>query len=410
MEVKELYRQILGIEKPWRVSQVELDIRAERIDVKVVHDEEVRWPCPECGQLLSVYDHAPERVWRHLDTCQFKTYLHARIPRVKCPVHGVRQVKVSWAEAHSRFTVLFERLAIAVLREANIEGAARLLRVSWDEAWNLMERAVRRGQKRKSRRVVKKMGVDEKSLGKGHNYLTLVYDLEEATVEYIADDRRKESLDGYFSLLSLAQRKEIEAIVTDIWDPYLASIREHVPGAEDKLVFDRYHLMRHLVEAVDRVRKQEHRELKKEGLEVLAGTKYLWLYSQENLPPEKRSFFTWLKKKRLKTARAWAIKESFRELWDYRSLAWAIKHFESWYAWAIRSRLNPIKQVARMFRKYLRNILTYLKHRITNAVSEGLNSTIQTIKKMACGFRNREHFKIAIYFHCGGLDLYPVTH
>jgi len=184
MEVKELYRQILGIEEPWKVSQVELDVKGERIDVKVVHDENMRWPCPECGELLAVYDHAPERVWRHLDTCQFKTYLHARIPRVNCPVHGVRQVKVSWAEAHSRFTVLFERLAIEVLKEANIEGAARLLRVSCDEAWNLMERAVRRGQRRKKRRVVKKMGVDEKSLGKGHNYLTLVYDLGEARVEY----------------------------------------------------------------------------------------------------------------------------------------------------------------------------------------------------------------------------------
>jgi len=218
MEVKELYRHILGIEEPWRVSQAELDVKVERIGVKVVHEENMRWPCPECGEFLTVYDHGPERVWRHLDTCQFKTYLHARIPRVNCPVHGVRQVKVSWAEAHSRFTVLFERLAIEVLKEANIEGAARLLRVSWDEAWNLMERAVRRGQRRKKRRAVKKMGVDEKSLGKGHNYLTLVYDLGEARVEYIADDRRKESLDGYFSLLSLAQREEVDAIATDIWD------------------------------------------------------------------------------------------------------------------------------------------------------------------------------------------------
>jgi transposase len=144
---------------------VELDIKRERIDVKVIHNEEVRWPCPECRELLSVYDHAPQRVWRHMDTYQFKTYLHARIPRVKCPFHGVRQVKVSWAEAHSRFTMLFERLAIEVLKEANIEGAARLLRVSWDEAWNLMERAVRRGQRRKRNRGVKKMGVDEKESG-----------------------------------------------------------------------------------------------------------------------------------------------------------------------------------------------------------------------------------------------------
>lgn len=410
MEDRELYRHVLGLEEPWRVERVQLDVKRERVDVWAEHGEGIRWPCPECGELFSVYDHAPERSWRHLDTCQFKTFLHARIPRVKCPTHGVKQTKVIWAEEHGRFTALFERLAILVLKETNIEGAGKILRISWDEAWHIMERAVRRGRERKKRRVVKKMGVDEKSLGKGHNYLTLVYDLEAATVEHIEDDRRKESLDAYFSLFRPRQKAKIEAIATDIWDPYLASIREHVPGAEEKLVFDRYHLMTHMIRAVDRVRKDEHRELKSEGREELKGTKYLWLYSRENLPAKKRETFTALRKKRLRTARAWALKESLRDLWGYRSMAWALKHFRGWYAWAVRSRLKPVKAVARMFRKYLANILTFLKHRITNAVSEGLNSSIQTIKKMACGFRNREHFKIAIFFHCGGLNLYPVTH
>jgi transposase len=400
----------LGLEDPWQVERVQLDVRGERVDVWAIHEEGVTWPCPECGTALPVYDHAPERVWRHLDTCQFKTFLHARIPRVACPRHGVKQAKVNWAEARSRFTALFERLAILVLKETNIEGAGRILRISWDEAWHIMERAVRRGQDRKKRRVVKKMGVDEKSLGKGHSYLTLVYDLERATVEHIEDDRRKESLDGYWRGLTGGQRARIEAIATDIWDPYLASIREHVPGSEDKLVFDRYHLMAHMLKAVDTVRKGEHRELKSEGRDVLTGTKYLWLYARENLPAPRREEFSALRKKRLRTARAWALKESLRELWGYHSPAWARKFFEHWYGWAIRSRLKPVKLVARMFRKYLDPILNFLKHRITNAVSEALNSTIQTIKKMACGFRNRNHFKLAIFFHCGGLDLYPVTH
>lgn len=410
MDDRELYGHVLGLEEPWRVDRIELDMGQERVDIWVEHKENLRWPCPECGELFSVYDHGAKRVWRHLDTCQFKTYLHARIPRVKCKVHGVKQVKVSWAEVRSRFTVLFERLAVMVLKETNIERAARVLGVSWDEAWNIMERAVKRGRKRKKQKAIKKMGVDEKSLGKGHSYFTLVNDLEAGTVDYISDDRRKESLDEYFSLLSASERGEIEAIATDIWDPYLASIREQVPGSEEKLVFDRYHLMTHLVKAVDTVHKQEHRELKREGQEVLTWTKYLWLYSWENLPAKKRQLFFSLKNKPLRTARAWALKESLRELWSYHSRGWAEKHFYSWYAWAIRSRLEPVKQVASMFRKHLPNILTYLKHRITNAVSEGLNSAIQTVKKMARGFRNREHFKIAIYFHCGGLDLYPVTH
>jgi len=410
MQDTELYRHVLGIEEPWRVDRVQLNIKAERVDVWAVHGEGVRFPCPECGAAFPVYDHAPERIWRHLDTCQFKTFLHARIPRVECPTHGVKQTRVGWAEEKSRFTALFERLAIMVLKETNIEGAGELLRISWDEAWHILERAVGRGRERKKRWVVKKMGVDEKSLGKGHNYLTLVYDLDTATVEHIEDGRKKESLDGYFRLLKPRQRAKIQAIAADIWDPYLASIREHVPEAGEKLVFDRYHLMTHMVKAVDTVRKQEHREMMGEGNVLLTGTKYLWLYSRENVPQGKRRMFSSLRRRRLRTARAWALKEELRGLWSYYSETWARKHFTNWYGWAIRSRLKPVKAVARMFRKYLDNILTYLKHRITNAVSEGVNSTIQTIKKMACGFRNRDHFKLAIFFHCGGLDLYPVTH
>ena len=346
MEDRELYRHVLGLEKPWQVTRVQLDIRREQVDVWTVHDEGQRWPCPECGIPLSVYDHAPDRAWRHLDTCQFKTFLHARIPRVECPTHGVRQVKVSWAEEHSRFTALFERLAIMVLKGTNIEGAGKTLRISWAEAWHIMGRAVERGRKRKKRRVVKKMGVDEKSLGKGHNYLTLVYDPEAATVEHIEDERRKESLDGYFSLLRPSHRAKIEAIATDIWDPYLASIREHVPDAEKKLVFDRYHLMTHLIKAVDSVRKEEHRELKREGDDVLTGSKCLWLYSRENLPVKHRKIFAGLRRKRLRTARAWTLKESLRDFWGYRYPPLALNQFKAWYAWAIRSRLKPIKDVA----------------------------------------------------------------
>lgn len=390
------------------MEKVQLDVRGEQVDVWAAHKEGVLWPCPKCGAQFPVYDHAPERVWRHLDTCQFKTFLHARIPRVECPDHGVRQAQVSWAAVRSRFTALFERLAIAVLKETNIEGAGKILRLSWQEAWNIMERAVSRGRKRKRRGVVRTMGIDEKSLGKGHNYLTLIYDLDRVTVEDIEDDRRKESLDAYFSRLTPRQKAKVEAIATDIWDPYLASIRDHVPQSEEKLVFDRYHLMTHMVKAVDR--KQEHRELREGGRDLLTGTKYLWLYSRENLPTSRREEFALLRKKRLRTGRAWAIKESLRDLWTYQSSGWAQKHFERWYGWAIRCRLKPVKAVAKMFRKYLKNILTFFKHRITNAVSEALNSTIQTIKKMACGFRNRNHFKVAIYFHCGGLNLLPVTH
>lgn len=410
MHDTELYRYLLGLEKPWTVEQVKLDLKNQRVDVWATHEEGLRWSCPECGAMMPLYDHAPERAWRHLDSCQFKTFLHARPPRVNCTEHGVLQVRLPWADANARFTALFERLAIDVLRESDVEGATRILRISWDEAWHILERAVARGLIAKGERVCAQIGVDEKSVGKGHRYITLVCDLSGSTVEYIGDDRKKESLDRYFQELSATQREGIEAIAMDIWDPYLASIREHIPRAEEKVVFDRYHLMTHMGKAVDTVRKREHGVLKKGGEEMLKGSKYLWLYAQENLPEKYQEWFYTLKAKNLKTARAWAIKENLRELWSTRLIEWAKQHFRRWYFWATHSRLEPVVKVARMFRKYLNNIMTYFIHPITNAVSEGINSKIQTILKMAYGFRNREHLKTAIYFHCGGLQLYPVTH
>jgi transposase len=409
MQDKELYRYLLGLEPPWTVERVDLNVGDQRVDVWASHEEGLRWPCPECGAMLPIYDHTAERVWRHLDSCQFKTFLHARPPRVDCKKHGVRQVRLAWAEEKARFTALFERLAIEVMRACDILSAARILRISWDEAWHIMERAVSRGLKSKRRRA-KRIGVDEKTAGQGHDYVTVVNDLEKATVEYVSDGRRKESLDSYFNLLSEKARQKIETIAVDIWDPYLASIREHVPQWEEKVVFDRYHLMAHMIKAVDEVRKVEHRALKKVGDETLSGSKYLWLYSKENLPEKHKSRFQTLKGMHLKTARAWAIKESFRDLWGYKRLGWAIRHFRAWFFWATHSRLKPVIEKARMFHKYLMQILTYFRHRVTNAISEGINSKIETIRKKAYGFRNREHFKIAIYFHCGGLNLYPVTH
>jgi transposase len=180
-----------------------------------------------------------------------------------------------------------------------------------------------------------------------------------------------------------------------------------VPAAAEKIVFDRFHIMGHIGKAVDTVRKHEHRALMASGDETLKGSKYLWLYSQENVPAQRRDEFAALIRKELKVGRAWAIKEALRGLWHYVYPASGWKFWKRWYFWATHSRLEPIRKAAETVRRHIDNILTYYQHPITNAMSEGLNSQIQKIKSMACGFRNIEHFKTAIYFHCGGLDLYP---
>lgn len=409
METTELYAVLLGLTPPWDVVGVRVDETEKRVDVETEHEPGTRFPCPECGLLLSVYDHAPRRAWRHLDSCHYRTFLHACVPRVACPHHGVKQVVVSWALSSSRFTIPFEEWAIRVLRETDVQGAAELLQISWDQAWAIMERAVARGQQRKRRRVIRFLGVDEKAVGAGHDYFTLVTDLTRSTVEYIAKDRTKDSLAGFYEGLNTRQLAGIQAVAMDMWAPFVRATRVHVPDAEKKIVFDRFHIMKHMNEAVDEVRRKEHKTLRKEGEDTLSGTKYLWLFAEENLPEKHQERFATLKEAHLKTARAWAMKEMLRDLWRYKRRGWAVKHFRSWNCWAIRSRLEPVRKVAAMLRGHLNNVLTYFDHRITTATCEGMNNRIQAIKHRAFGFRNRDHFRTAIFFHCGGLDLRPVV-
>ena len=289
------FSRLLALDHPWRVRRVSLDTHRHRIDLGLVHRRNASFACPECGQPAPLRDHAATRSWRHLDHGGCSTWLHANLPRVACPAHGVRRVRVPWALPGSRFTIAFERHAIDVLLETDVLGGARLLHVSWDEAWNIMERAVARGMRAKRRRVIAHLGVDEKAVAKRHRYVTLVCDLDRSTVEYIADDRKQASLDAYYLSLSPRQLAGIQAVAMDMWDPFIASTVAHVPDGESKIVFDRFHVMKHMLEAVDEVRKREHGLLKAEGDETLKGTKYLWLFSEENLPEPSRERFAALR-------------------------------------------------------------------------------------------------------------------
>jgi transposase len=404
-----LYATILGIASPWEVARVELDEAGKAVHVWLEARSGTTFTCPECQAISPLHDHV-ERSWRHLDTCQYETRLHARVPRVDCATHGAKTVLVPWATPHSRFTVLFERLAIAWLREATPAAVARRLGLTWEEANGIVERAVRRGLARRPSMAARRLGIDEHSYLKHFEFVTMVVDLDEQTVLHVADDRSAETLASYFDGLSIDERLAIEAIAMDMWDPYRRTVRDYVPDGDLKIVFDKFHVMRHVIEAMDQVRRREQRELRARGDRRLTGTKFLWLKTgvgRRAFTAASRRQFQQLRQSTLKSARAWAMKEAFRQIWDYRSVPAARAFFDRWQAWAIRSRLQPMIHVAGIIRRHLENILNYLVHRITNAVTEGLNAKIQWIKYSSRGFRNRERFKLAIYFHCGGLDLTP---
>jgi len=406
IDSRTLYATLLGLKAPWEITDVELQQPPGEVHIRVALPEGTLWVCPECGSAAPIHDHQ-ERRWRHLDTCQFPTIVHARVPRLNCPTHGIKQLAVPWAEAGSRFTAMFEALAIDWLRHASVTAVSQQLRISWAEADGIMQRAVRRGLERRTLEAPRHAGVDETSFQKRHEYVTVVSDLERGVVVHVADDRGRAALDGFWTNLTEGQRAQVEAVAMDMWEPYIQSTRDYLPGADEKIVFDKFHVAQHLGDAVDRVRKQEHRARLVEGDAILKGTKYRWLENRAGRSWSETRAFNLLRALAPRVGRAWALREAAMALWSLRYPRAADRNFALWYRWARRSRLEPMRKVAAMIKRHWANIRTYFTHRITNAGTEALNAKIQSAKRRACGFRNRERFRTAIFFHCGGLDLYP---
>jgi transposase len=407
MQDRDLYARILGISDPWHVSDVQLDLRGEEVSVKVEPKLGASFNCPQCAKPCAGYDKR-ERRWRHLDTCQFKTILIAQVPRVSCAQHGVIQVHVPWAEPGSGFTALMEAVVINwLLAMASIKAVAEQMRLSWDEVSGVMERAVARGLLRRESLPVRRLGVDEVAFQKRHEYVTVINDLDRMQVLHVGDDRTRRSLDDFFRSRTPAELEALKAVAMDMWKPFIHSALDHVPHADQKVCFDKYHVASHIGAAVDRVRREEHRMLKAQGDDSLKRSRFLLLTSKDNLSDDAKDALNKIHATNRRVARAWSLKETARSIWLYLQRPSTVRAWLAWISKAMRSRLEPMKKVARMIREHLWGIVNATVRRTTNAGSESMNAKIRRIKLAACGFRNRERFKNAIYFHLGGLSLYP---
>jgi transposase len=404
-ELTNHYRLLLGLDAAWRVDRVDFSLEEKKVEIALSHVGG-GLICPECGAACTQADLAPGREWRHLDTMQFQTILRARVPRANCSACGVKTVAVPWAGKHSRFTLLFEAFAIEVLSAAaNVKRAAELLGLNWQTTHGIMQRAVERGLERRSVEEVHHVGLDEKSFGRGHSYVSLMTDLDGARVLDVVEDRTRAAADTLWNKLPAAQREQVRGVAMDMWEPYLASTREHAPNAE--IVHDKFHVSKHLNEAVDQVRRQENKRLRAAGDDRLVGSKQLWLYDPKHLEGTRKNTLNALKQEALKTSRAWAIKEHFRRFWKYVYASSAAVFFDGWYGWAVRSQLKPVAAKAKMLKNHLDQLLSYFRQRITNATSEGFNSRIQSIKSAARGFRAFENYRTRILFYCGKLQMLP---
>jgi len=406
MKDTSLYQQILGDTTPWSVGEVRLDAEALTIEVRLVLKEGTLWACPECKRRMHIKEWRTRR-WRHLDSCQFKTVLEAKVPVVECSEHGAQTVQVPWAEGSSRFTLFFERLAVEVLLACSAKKAAELLAISWDEADGIKQRAVQRGLAQQSLEGLEFVCVDEKAVGLGHDYVTVVTALRggKPRVVYVGDGRAAEGLNAFWELLGPEGCERIKAVSMDMGQPYQNSTRLYCPHAE--IIFDPFHIMKMFNKAVDEVRRTEAFMGSQQDRDMLKKSRQMWLYGEENLPSRYAGRFQELKNSALKTARAWGLKELWRSFKRCADEAEGLAFFKDWYREALRSRLPPIKKLAKTLQSQLAGILTYLKHRFCNAFAEGVNSRIQLLIQKSCGYRNRKRLKTDILFHFGGLNLKP---
>ena len=401
MKDTDFYQQILGLVAPWKVAEVRLEMEARRVTVRAEIDAGTKWIDPKTLQPAHLHKWT-ERRWRHMDTCQFETYIEARVPSVRYPDGKVEEVGVPWADRYQRVTRLLAQAVIVWLEACgNVGKVAGVMRLDWTTVDGIMKAAVERGLQRRKAEPVEYAGIDEKSFRRGYLYASILTDLDKGRVWDLVEGRKAADAESLLETLSEEQRAGVKATVMDMWAAFEAAVRSKMGGAD--IVYDKFHISWYLNKAVDEVRKAEHRELMAKGRDTLKGTKYLWLRNFPDLRCEPS--FRQLYAARLKTSRAWRLKESFEGFWDYRYKGPAEKFFRDWHAKVRRSRLEPMKKVAEMLANRLEGVLNYLKHRITNAASEGMNSLVARVVANARGLRSFASFRVRVLFFLGKLDL-----
>jgi transposase len=263
--------------------------------------------------------------------------------------------------------------------------------------------AVERGMLRRTEEKISYLGIDEKSSEKGHSYASILTDIDRSRVLDLVPERKLTAATALLETLTPAQRASVKAVAMDMWPAFMSATRTCMPQAD--IVHDKFHVSKYLGEAVDAVRKQEHRRLSQAGMSPLTGSKWAWLKRYSDGRSSEAIAFRDLNQLNLKTSRAWRIKETFVQFWEYFYSGAAKRFFDAWSTNAMRSRLEPVKKVVKMLRRHETGLLNFSQHKITNANAEGFNSAIQLIKANARGFRNFTNYRARILFHCGKLDL-----
>jgi len=356
--------------------------------------------CSECKRFVgSTYGGRQLRI-RDLGIFEYKTYLVIYKYRVKCLLCGIKTQELSFNEPYSRCTVRFEDLVARLCRLMSVKAVASLLELDWKTVKKIDKKYLKKEFDHIDCSGLKFIAVDEVASKKGHNYFTVVLDLEQTRVVWVGKGRKEETLNQFFDEIGPEVSKQIEAVAMDMWDPYLKSIKHRAPQA--KPVFDKFHVLQSYSRIINKARNIEYRNASKKDQEVIKGSKYLLLKNSDNLKLDEKEHLDRLLKLNRRLTKIYILKDELKGVWMYKSRVWAEKHLNRWISMARRSRIGVLKQFAKTLDSYREGLLAHCRYPINNGILEGFNNKIKVLKRVAYGFHDDEYFILKIKQACSG--------
>lgn len=385
-------------------NTIEVDVRPRRGS---------RPTCSGCSRPARGYDTQPQRCFEFIPIWGFAVVLLYSMRRVECRACGVKVEEVPWGIGKHTLTRAYMLYLAHWARKLSWQETARSFHTSWEKVCQAVEYVVQWGLEHRKLDPIRAIGVDEIQYGRGHNYLTLVYQIEAGCVRllWVGKERTEASFEKFFTLIGKEQAEQIEFVCSDMWKPYLKLIAKHCTNALN--ILDRFHVVAKMNRAIDEVRAAEARRMIRDGYEpVLKKSRWCLLKRPRNLTDKQRIKLRDVLRYNLKSVRAYLLKEEFQHLWEYDSPTWAGKFLDQWCAQVMRSRIDPMKKFARTIRAHRELLLNYFraKKAFSSGVVEGLNNKAKVTMRKAYGFRTFRITEISLYHALGKLPEPKLTH
>lgn len=406
MTENELFTRALNLGSGWEVYNISFSAEEKALKIFIRTLRGSVHSCGNCGEAnCRIYDHGKEREWRHMNFFQFQAVIIGKPPRVECPKCGAaKTTSLSWARERSGFSLYFEAFMVLLAKSMSVNEVSRLLGEHDTTLWPILQHYVDEAREEQTWDEVTRIAIDETSRAKGHDYVSLVLDLNTRKVLHVAEGKDQRTLFDFKDQLLLkgGHPDDIEELCMDMSPSFIAGAKAYFPKAE--VTYDKFHVMKIINTAVDETRRKEQYTVSE-----LKNSRYSWLKNEENLTPDQKEKLLKLKDEDLKTAKAYHLKIAFSKLWEQENAKEAKIFLDNWYYWATHSQIPEMVKAAKTIRNHESGILRWFTSRVTNGILEAINGLVQSAKRRARGYRSVKNLKTMIYLIAGGLKLKTVA-